>query len=81
MPNSFLLDSHKKVVAFGYEAENQYYDLVREDNHHDCYFFKQFTKDIYKLQVRLLFIKINYQTIKVVIKRLYTFVVVSQVSY
>ncbi|XP_063415010.1 heat shock 70 kDa protein 12A-like [Mytilus trossulus] len=50
MPNSILLDSHKKAIAFGYEAENQYYDLVREENHHDCYFFRQFTKDIHKLQ-------------------------------
>lgn len=57
-------------MAFGYKAEDQYYDLVQEDNHHDCYFFKEFTKHIHKLQVRLSFTKMN-QTIIVVINRLY----------
>ncbi|CAC5359624.1 unnamed protein product [Mytilus coruscus] len=46
IPNSILLDSAKRFVAFGKDAEDQYFDLVREEKHHDWYFFDQFTKNI-----------------------------------
>ncbi|CAC5359623.1 unnamed protein product [Mytilus coruscus] len=51
LQNSTLLDQHKNIVAVGHDAENKYYHgLFKEDSEHDWYFFKQFTKDIHKLQ-------------------------------
>ncbi|CAC5406419.1 unnamed protein product [Mytilus coruscus] len=46
VPNSILLDPAKRFVAFGKDAEDQFFDLVREASHHDWYFFDQFTKNI-----------------------------------
>ena len=32
----------KTLVAFGYEAENKYKELVEEDKHRDYYYFRRF---------------------------------------
>ncbi|CAC5423532.1 unnamed protein product [Mytilus coruscus] len=50
LPNSILIDSENECVAFGHDAEDQYLELVRRDTKHDCLFFKQFTKNMHKLQ-------------------------------
>ncbi|XP_052076006.1 heat shock 70 kDa protein 12A-like [Mytilus californianus] len=50
LPNSILLDSDRGFLAFGHDAEDQYYELVRRDSQQDCLFFKQFTKNIHKIQ-------------------------------
>ncbi|XP_063415830.1 heat shock 70 kDa protein 12A-like [Mytilus trossulus] len=41
-PTAILLDSHQKFVAFGYEAENMYSELVAEEEHEDYYYFHSF---------------------------------------
>ncbi|CAC5406418.1 unnamed protein product [Mytilus coruscus] len=46
LPNSVLLDPDQTFVAFGYDAENKYHDLVVRQNHHDWYYFNEFTKNI-----------------------------------
>lgn len=48
-PNSILLDCDQTFVAFGHDAEDQYYELLEYGSHHDYYFFKQFTKNISEL--------------------------------
>jgi hypothetical protein len=37
-----LLDENKELVAFGYEAENQFSDLVSENEHKTYFYFHQF---------------------------------------
>jgi hypothetical protein len=41
-----LLDKEKKFVAFGYDAENQYADLVMDKKHDDYYFFHRFKMNL-----------------------------------
>jgi hypothetical protein len=46
-----LLDKEKKFVAFGYEAENQYAELVMEKEHDDYYFFHRFKMNLHNNKV------------------------------
>lgn len=41
-PTCLLLNSEKKLEAFGYEAENKYAELYMDDKHRDYYFFHRF---------------------------------------
>ncbi|XP_063415843.1 heat shock 70 kDa protein 12A-like [Mytilus trossulus] len=41
-PTAVLLDSSQAFVAFGYEAENMYSELVSEGEHEDYYYFHNF---------------------------------------
>lgn len=41
-PTALLLNSDKEFQAFGYEAEDQYLDLARDEEHEDYYFFHRF---------------------------------------
>lgn len=41
-PTALLLDANKEIKAFGYEAEDQYIELAREEEHEDYYFFHRF---------------------------------------
>ena len=41
-PTAILLDSEQKFLAFGYEAEDMYMDLARDEEHEDHYFFHRF---------------------------------------
>ena len=50
-PTCLLLDGRKKIVAFGYEAENAYADLVLDDKHHDHYYFSRFKMRLYNDKV------------------------------
>ena len=38
----------QKLVAFGYEAENKYKDLVENDQHSDYYYFRRFKMSLNK---------------------------------
>jgi hypothetical protein len=38
-PTAVLLDENKELVAFGYEAENQFSDLVSENEHKTYFYF------------------------------------------
>ncbi|OPL33181.1 hypothetical protein AM593_07742, partial [Mytilus galloprovincialis] len=46
-PTCLLLDSDKNFVAFGYEAENEYAELVMEEEHHEYYYFHRFKMRLY----------------------------------
>ncbi|XP_076117122.1 heat shock 70 kDa protein 12A-like [Mytilus galloprovincialis] len=41
-PTAVLLDASQEFVAFGYEAENMYSELVSEGEHEDYYYFHRF---------------------------------------
>ena len=41
-PTAVLLDENKELVSFGYEAENQFSDLLSEDEHQAYFYFHQF---------------------------------------
>ena len=55
-PTCLLLDKEKKFVAFGYEAENQYADLVMDNEHDDYYFFHRFKMNLHSSKVFQLFL-------------------------
>jgi hypothetical protein len=46
-----LLDKEQKFVAFGYDAENQYADLVMDKKHDDYYFFHLFKMKLHSSKV------------------------------
>ncbi|XP_052077326.1 heat shock 70 kDa protein 12B-like [Mytilus californianus] len=39
VPTAVLLDKSQKFLAFGYDAEEQYSELVLDEEHHDYYYF------------------------------------------
>ena len=41
-PTAVLLDENKELVSFGYDAENQFSDLLTEDEHQAYFYFHQF---------------------------------------
>jgi hypothetical protein len=43
-------------VAFGYDAENQYADLVMDKKHDDYYFFHRFKMKLHSSKVFQLFL-------------------------
>ncbi|VDI39861.1 Hypothetical predicted protein [Mytilus galloprovincialis] len=47
-PSVLLLDKDKKFVSFGYEAENQYSDLMMDKEHEDFYYFHRFKMKLHK---------------------------------
>jgi hypothetical protein len=59
-PTCLLLDKEKKFVAFGYEAENQYADLVMDNEHDDYYFFHRFKMNLHNNKVFHIFFKTNF---------------------
>ncbi|CAG2191386.1 unnamed protein product [Mytilus edulis] len=47
-PTVLLLDKNKKFVSFGYEAENQYSDLMMDKEHEDYFYFHRFKMRLHK---------------------------------
>ncbi|XP_061163834.1 uncharacterized protein LOC133172983 [Saccostrea echinata] len=47
-PTSLLLTSNNEFVAFGYEAEKQFRELVEEDKHRDFRFFNHFKMVLFR---------------------------------
>ncbi|XP_071180502.1 heat shock 70 kDa protein 12B-like [Mytilus edulis] len=47
-PTCLLLDSDKKFVAFGYEAENEYADLISDQRHGDYFYFSRIKMYLYQ---------------------------------
>ena len=41
-PTAVLLDENKELVSFGYEAENQFSELLSENGHKAYFYFHQF---------------------------------------
>jgi hypothetical protein len=54
------INCEKKFVAFGYEAENQYADLVMDNEHDDYYFFHRFKMNLHNNKVFQLFFRTNF---------------------
>ena len=54
-PTAVLLDENKELVAFGYEAENLFSELVLDNEHKAYFYFHQF-KMLLHNQVCLLYI-------------------------
>lgn len=46
-PTCLLLTKDKEIVAFGYEAENQYTDIVLDGQQDDYYFFYRFKMNLH----------------------------------
>jgi hypothetical protein len=46
-----LLDKEKQFVAFGYEAEHRYAELVMDEEHTNYYFFDRFTRSLHSNEV------------------------------
>ncbi|XP_076077084.1 heat shock 70 kDa protein 12B-like [Mytilus galloprovincialis] len=47
-PTCLLIDADRKLVAFGYDAENKYADLSQEGKHSDYYFFQRFKMNLHE---------------------------------
>jgi len=41
-PTAVLMDSNQEFMAFGYEAENKYSELVADGDHEEYYYFHRF---------------------------------------
>lgn len=41
-PTAILLQSNADLVAFGYDAQNRFSELIGDDKHNDYYFFNDF---------------------------------------
>ena len=52
-PTCLLLDSDKKFVAFGYEAENEYADLISDQLHGDYFYFSRIKMYLYQNKVHI----------------------------
>ena len=50
-PTCILLDTKKQCVAFGYDAENRYTELVMDEEQDDYYFFDRFTMSLHNNEV------------------------------
>ena len=46
-----LLNKKKQYVAFGYDAENRYAELVDDEKQDDYYFFDRFTMSLHNNEV------------------------------
>jgi hypothetical protein len=50
-PTCLLLDIKKELVSFGYEAENNYSDIVIDRKQNGYFFFQRFKMQLYKNKV------------------------------
>ncbi|KAJ8298500.1 hypothetical protein KUTeg_025031 [Tegillarca granosa] len=48
MPTSLLLNPDESLNSFGYDAENNFTDLVEEGDHREYFYFEKFTNNLYK---------------------------------
>lgn len=51
-PTCILLNGKKEFVAFGYEAENKYADIVLDEEQDDYYYFHRFKMNLHSNKVR-----------------------------
>lgn len=52
-PTCLLLSKDRKVSVFGYEAEEQYADIVLDGNTDDYYFFHRFKMNLHNNKVNI----------------------------
>ena len=51
-PTCLLLNNEKEFVAFGYDAENQYYqDIVMDGEEDNYYYFERFKMKLHNMEV------------------------------
>lgn len=50
-PTCTLFDEYKKLKSFGYDAEDDYIDIVMEKRQNEYYFFKNFKMTLYTQEV------------------------------
>ena len=50
-PTCLLLDSKQEFVAFGFDAEDQWTDLLYEEEHEEYYFFERFKMNLHNNKV------------------------------
>jgi hypothetical protein len=50
-PTCLLLDDKKQLVAFGYDAENRYADIVMDGEQDDYYYFHRFKMNLHNNKV------------------------------
>lgn len=50
-PTCVLLSPIREFIAFGYEAEDLYWRLSRDENHYDYYFFRDFKMVLHETNV------------------------------
>ncbi|CAG2226102.1 unnamed protein product [Mytilus edulis] len=50
-PTAVLLDSSQEFVAFGYDAENKYSELLADEEHEDYHYFHSFKMLLYERQI------------------------------
>lgn len=55
-PMVLLLNPNKELLAFGYEAEEEYNKLVAKNSHREYYLFKNFKMFLYENEVIFCFI-------------------------
>ena len=51
-PTCILFDENKKFKAFGYDAEDEYADIVLEKRQNEYYFLRNFKMSLYTEKVR-----------------------------
>ncbi|VDI77547.1 Hypothetical predicted protein, partial [Mytilus galloprovincialis] len=47
-PTAILFNLNEEMVAFGFEAERMFSELLEDDEHHDYYYFRNFRNDLYQ---------------------------------
>lgn len=52
-PTCLLLNEEKEIVSFGYEAENEYSDIVMDGRQNDYYYFYRFKMSLHENEVNL----------------------------
>lgn len=57
-PTCLLLSKDRKISVFGYEAEEQYADIVLDGNVEDYYFFHRFKMNLHNNKVKQMDLKI-----------------------
>ncbi|XP_071124637.1 heat shock 70 kDa protein 12A-like [Mytilus edulis] len=50
-PTAVLLDSSQEFVAFGYDAENKYSELLADEEHEDYHYFHSFKMLLYERRI------------------------------
>jgi hypothetical protein len=50
-PTCLLLDDKEELVSFGYEAENDYFDIINDGKQNEYFFFQRFKMQLYKNKV------------------------------
>jgi hypothetical protein len=62
-PTAVLMDSNQEFMAFGYEAENKYSELVADGEHEEYYYFHRFVLSYNHLLMKMHNLSMLYQSL------------------